>query len=135
MTDHVVNGATCVCDYHWTTAHKVSSFYLPPVSSYHLRAASSQRQLTVDAEDVRLDDIFVALGMTGVIAGVDQLDVVDIEGAVGKDLEFVLGQLGQIESVASPDDWRIGRTGHVAFDFDVVADAGREVIHFQSLVQ
>lgn len=79
---------------------------------------------TVNVEDVSLDDVFVALGVAGVVAGVNQSNVVDVEGSVREDFEFLFGQLSQVESVSSPDDRRSWRSSHVAFDFNIVTDSG-----------
>ena len=79
----------------------------------------------MNLEDVGLDDVFVALGVARVIAGVDETDVADVEGSVREDFELVLAQLRQVETVTAPHDRRTGRSAHVAFDLDVVTDTRR----------
>ena len=91
--------------------------------------------LTVHVQDVRLDDIFVALSVARVIACVDQSDVVNVERAIGEHFELVLAKLRQVKAVAAPHDRRTRRSRHVALDLDVVADAGHQLVHFQRLVQ
>jgi hypothetical protein len=89
----------------------------------------------VNVKSVRLDDVFVALGVAGVVAGVNEPDVVNVKGSVGEDFELVFGQLGQVQSVPPPNDRRCRRSRHVALDLDIVANSGRNLIQFQGFVQ
>ena len=82
-----------------------------------------------------LDDVFVALGVAGVVSGVNETNVVDVESSVGEDFEFLFCQLSQVESVSAPHDRRRRRSSHVAFDLDIVAYSRRDLIQFQSFVQ
>ena len=86
-------------------------------------------------EDVSLYDVFVTLGVAGVVARVDESYVVDVQRSVGEDFELLLGELGEVESVPAPDDrWRRW-TCHVALDLDIVTDTSRHLVQFQRLIQ
>lgn len=71
----------------------------------------------MNVKDVSLDDIFVPLGVAGVVASVNESDVVDVETPVGKDFELIfgalsrrvlVGELTQIQSVTAPHYRRCG---------------------------
>ena len=86
-------------------------------------------------KDVSLYDVFVTLGVAGVVAGVNQSHIVDVERSVGEDFEFFLCQLREIESVTTPyDGWR-WRPGHIALDLDIVTDTSRHLVQFERLIQ
>jgi len=75
-----------------------------------------KKEFTVNVKDVSLDDIFVPLGVAGVVASVNETDVVDVETAIGKDFELIfsltrwmlVGELTQIQSVTAPHYRRCG---------------------------
>lgn len=56
----------------------------------------------MNVKDVGLDDIFVPLGVAGVVARMDETDVVDVERPIREDFELVLslrfiaGRAGQL---------------------------------------
>lgn len=86
-------------------------------------------------QDVRLDDVLIALSVARVVARVDEAHAVDVERAVREHLELVLGELRQVEPVPAPDDRRRRRSRHVALDLDVVAHARRDLVHLERFVQ
>ena len=90
---------------------------------------------TVDVKSVRLDDIFVALSVAGVVAGVNEPDVVNVKSSIGEDFELVFGQLSQVQSVSTPNNRRCRWSRHVALDLDIVSNSGRNLIQFLGFVQ
>lgn len=86
-------------------------------------------------KNVSLNDVFVPLGVAGVVSSVNEPNIVDVKGSIGEDFQLLFGQLSQVESVTSPDDRWSRRSRHVALDLNVVADSGRDLIQFQGFIQ
>jgi hypothetical protein len=94
----------------------------------------SEVRLTVHSEYVRLYDVLVALCVTRVVAGVDELDPSQVQGSVAEHPHLILVEGRQIGLVASPHDGRGWSPSHVALDLNIVPHTGRQVVHLQRLV-
>lgn len=110
----------CTHTRDWLDEYRSADESVPSLSwntffFYYIRRGK-KIEFTVNVKDVSLDDIFVPLGVAGVVASVDETDVVDVETAIRKDFELIfgltwwmlVGELTQIQSVTAPHYRRCG---------------------------
>ena len=97
-------------------------------------ADSNGVKLTVHSQHVRLHNVFVALCMTCVVAGVDQLDSSQVQGSITEHPHLILIERRKISLVASPYDGWWWSPSHVTFNLNIVPYTSRQMVHLQGLV-
>ena len=80
--------------------------------------------LTVHSQHVRLHNILVALCVTRVVAGMDQLDSSQVQGSVAEHPHLILIDGRQISLVASPHNGWWWSPSHITLNLNIVPNTG-----------
>lgn len=89
----------------------------------------------MNSKHMSLNNIFVPLRVTSVVASMLQLYPCQVQNAVIEHTHFFFVQSCQILAIPFPHDWRYRTPGDVTLNLNVIAYPCRQTVDLQGLVQ